>query len=292
MSTESRLLPVVAITGGSILVGCGGYSGSSCGSYGSYGSYGSFAAAASRTRTARSSRNGKGANMTPASGDFAGATCGPGGNGAAGIYEGTLTDTASRQETPVVAIIAENGDGAISGQEGVYYRLSVGTWGYDVSGSFAGYSQGTNFPNGTHATSGSVSSSVTTAGLSGSLTDQTGDVATLSLNFDGAYDHPSALPTLAGSWSYSSGGFSLTATIQSDGTFSATDSNSCSYIGVFGIIDPSFNAYNESFVRSCNGVSMPFTGLASYFPATNGAAAHIELLADDHAGDYLAADLQ
>ena len=54
-----------------------------------------------------------------------------------------------------------------------------------------------------------------------------------------------------------------------------------------------FNVYSENYVRSCNGVNLTFTGLASYFPATGPAApAEIKLLADDNAGDYLVADLQ
>ena len=291
MDTDSRLLSVVAITGSSILVGCGGYSGSSCGSYGSYGSYGSFAAG-SRRRSVHAARNANAATPAPGSGSYS--ACAPPGNGAAGIYEGTLTDESTQNVNPVVLIIAENGDGMMSGQDGAYYHLSLGTSGNDISGSFSAYSAGSSLPDGTRATSGSVSFTANAAGgLDGTLTGQSGYAAALSLNFDYSYELASALPTLAGSWNYSADGFSLSATILADGTFSAVDSNNCSYSGAFNLIDPNFNAYSESFSRSCNGINVTFAGLASYFPAAgSGTPPLIKLLADDNHGDYLVADLK
>ena len=294
MSTDSRLLSAVAITGSSILVGCGGYSGSSCGSYGSYGSYGSSYAMGvvrKRARNANGARTVNAPTSAPMSGTNS--ACAPPGNGAAGIYEGTSTDEVTQKVNPVVVIIAENGDGVMSGQDGAYYRLSVSTWGNNFSGSFSAYSQEPILPNGVQSDSGAVSGTVTPAGLGGTLTDKVGDVASLSLTFDNTYDLASSLPTLAGSWSSSVNGLSLTATILSDGAFSAVDSNNCSYSGSFSLIDPTVNAYGESFVRSCNGSTAAFTGLASYFPATgSGAPTQIRLFADDNQGDYLVADLQ
>ncbi len=213
--------------------------------------------------------------------------------GAPGIYAGTMTNKVTQQENPVIAIIAETGDGRMSGQDGTYYRLSVATAGSNVSGSYVGYSQAVSFPNGSQSTSGSVSATVEPPGLNGSLTDRAGDTEALLLNFDSIYEVASTLATLAGSWTFSDNGLTLTATIQSDGTLSAIDSNSCTYNGAFGLIDSNFNIYSENYVRSCNGVNLTFTGLATYLPATGPAApAEIKLLADDDAGDYLVADLQ
>ncbi len=294
MSTDSRLLSAVVITGSSILVGCGGYSGSSCGSYGSYGSYGSSYAVGRvrrRVRNTNGTRTANAASSTAMSGTSS--ACAPPGNGAAGIYEGTLTDQVTQKVNPVEVIIAENGDGVMSGQDGSYYRLSVGTWGNTVSGSYSAYSQDPILPNGVQSDSGAVSGTVTPAGVSGTLTDKVGDVASLSLTFDNTYALASSLPTLAGSRSSDVNGFSLTATILSDGTFSAVDSNNCTYSGSFSLIDPNFNAYGESFVRSCSVSTASFTGLASYFPATgSGAPNQIRLFADDNQGGYLVADLQ
>jgi hypothetical protein len=146
MNADSRILSMVAITGSSILVGCGGYSGSSCGSYGSYGSSFAMGMARRRVRNANGARTTNTPTAAPMSGTNS--ACAPPGNGAAGIYEGTLTDEVTRKVNPVVVIIAENGDGVTSGQDGAYYRLSVSTWGNNLSGSFSAYSQEPILPNG------------------------------------------------------------------------------------------------------------------------------------------------
>jgi len=259
MSFHNRLLPVVTITGSSLMVGCGGYSGGSCGYGSSYGSSGGCA----------------GPVIT---GD--------------GYYEGSLTSQGKPQPTPVVAIIADNGDGAIAGQDGTYYRLNVSLPNNNVTGTYFALSQGPNFPNGTQASSGSISA-VAYPNLNGTLSDQTGATESLAFNFDTVYNLSSSLATLAGTWSYTANGFSLTATIRPDGTFSAIDSNSCTYSGAFSLIDPNFNAYHDSYARSCNGVSVTFTGLATYFPPVgNTARADIKVLADDNASEFLVVDFQ
>lgn len=259
MSFHNRLLPIVTITGSSLMVGCGGNSGGSCGYGSSYGSSGGCA----------------GPIIT---GD--------------GYYEGTLTSQGNSQPTPVVAIIADNGDGAIAGQDGTYYRLNVSLPRNNVTGTYFALSQGPNFPNGTQATSGSISA-VASPNLNGTLSDQTGATESLAFNFDTVYNLGSSLATLAGTWSYTANGFSLTATIRPDGTFSAIDSNNCSYTGAFGLIDPNFNAYSENYIRSCVGVNVTFTGLATYFPPVgNTSTADIKLLADDNVSEFLVADLR
>ncbi len=257
MGLHNRLLPIVTITGSSLMVGCGGNSGGSCGYGSSYGSYG-------------------GCTAPVITGD--------------GYYEGTLTSQG--QSSPVVAIIADNGDGAIAGQDGTYYRLNVSLPGNSVTGTYYGLSTSTDFPNGTLATSGTISAAAS-PNLNGSLMDQTGAGESFALNFDTVYNLGSALSTLAGTWSYTANGFSLTATIRPDGTFSAVDSNNCSYEGAFGLIDPNFNAYSEKYIRSCGGVNVTFTGLATYFPPSgNSSTADIKLLADDNTSEFLVADLQ
>ncbi len=135
-----------------------------------------------------------------------------------GYYEGALTGQGN-PATPVVSIIADNGDGAIAGQNGIYYRLSVSLRANNVMGTYIGMSQGSAFPNGTQATSGSISA-VASPNLNGTLTDQTGAAQSLAFNFDSVYNLSSSLATLAGTWSATAAnGFDLTATIRPDGTF-------------------------------------------------------------------------
>ena len=241
----------MAITGSSLLVGCGGgYSNGSCGSYGSCGPTSAYLSVG-------------------------------------GVYEGTVQGT-----TPVVAIFTENGDGRISGQDGTYYHLTVATQGNTVSGNYFADSTGPLFPNGTSSTTGSMSAVLAPTALNGTLIDQSGLSAALSLNFDTVYNIGSALPTLAGTWSYTATGFSLTATILSNGSFTAVDSAGCSYTGTFYLIDPNFDAYGENHVLSCNGINTNYAGLATYFPPAGNIGAQIGLLADDNAGNDLVVTFQ
>ncbi len=258
MSFRSRLLPVVTITGSSLVVGCGGGNyGGSCG----YGSYGS--------------------------------SCGSPAVGGPGYFEGTLASSTGQTQTPVVAIIAENGDGRMSGTDGTYYRLTVGVTGNMLSGSFNGYSQGPLFPNGTVSTTGTVSGTVTPSGINGTFLFQGGVSEGLSLQIDSVSNFGSVLSTLAGTWSYTANGFSLTMTIAPDGTFLGSDSNNCTYTGAFGIIAASLDTYSENYVRTCNATAVTFTGLATYFPPANSATnAQIKMRVDNDAGEFLVAYLQ
>src|ERR1700675_2804265 len=104
MRFHNRLLPIVTITGSSLMVGCGGNNGGSCGYGSSYGS--------------------------------SGGCSGPAGITGDGYYEGTLTGQGNAQALPVVAIIADNGDGTIAGQDGTYYRLNVSLPRNDVTGTY------------------------------------------------------------------------------------------------------------------------------------------------------------
>jgi hypothetical protein len=252
MSVTRRLVPAVAITGSSLLVGCGS-GGGTCGSYGSYG-------------------------------------CAPQGVDPSGIYQGTLINTVSQQQVPVVAIIAENGAALVSGSDGTYYRLNAGTTSNQLSGSYIAYSQSIDFPNGTLQSAGTLAATVTGTQIIGTFTDSSGQMQQLTLNLNSASNSGSALATPAGSWQYSNGGSTLNLTFADDGSFSGTDSNGCTYAGNLGLISAQMDAYSERYVRTCNGQNDTFSGLASYLPAGSGLpTAQLWFLADDDNGQFLSA---
>jgi hypothetical protein len=126
------------------------------------------------------------------------------------------------------------------------------------------------------------------------LTDMMNAQQSLTLTFGDVYNRGSSLANLAGNWTATIKGLTLTATIQPDGSFSASDSNNCTYAGSFSLIDPTFGVYAETHVRSCNGVGITFTGLAARLPtnATSGLATELKLLTDNDGGEYLVADFQ
>ncbi len=206
--------------------------------------------------------------------------------GTGGVFEGTV------QGTPAIAILADNGDMRIGAQNGTYYHLTVAPQAAMIAGSYFAYSTEGLFPNGTHSTTGAISATEGGATLNGTLTDHSGATEALALNDDPVYVTGSGLSRLAGTWSYTANGFSLTATISPDGAFTATDSGGCSYSGSFTQIDEKYDAYGESHVLTCNGVKTSYDGLATYFAASGSSMAHIDLLADDGAGAFLVATFQ
>jgi len=264
MGLPGRIGPVIAVTGSSLMVGCGDYGGA-CGSYGSYGSYGGCAA--------------------------------PSVN-AAGIYEGSLSGVPSAKAQVVVAIIADNGEGRMSLADDTYYRLNVTTDAANFSSSFSGYSRSGSLPNGAQSISGTIAGTVASSNLSlnATLTGPDSTQQSLMLGFDNTYNLNSSLANLAGNWTATVNGVTLTATIQQDGSFTGADSNNCTYSGAFTLIDANFNAYAESHARTCSGVNVTFTGLAAFFPGTGsgvtGTPTQIKLLTDSGAGDYLVAVFQ
>jgi hypothetical protein len=201
--------------------------------------------------------------------------------GTGGVFQGTV------QGTPAVAIYADNGDMRIGVQNGTYYHLTLSPQTSTVTGSYFGYSTGAAFPNGTDSTTGTASITEGSASLTGTLTDHSGSTDSLSLNDNTVYIDGSALSKLAGTWSYTANGFSVTTTISSDGTFTGTDSNGCALAGSFTQIDQRYDVYGETHVLTCNGVKTNYNGLATYFSPAGTSVAQIELLADDGAGAFL-----
>lgn len=206
--------------------------------------------------------------------------------GTGGVFSGTVKGTAA------VALYADSGDMRISVQDGTYYHLTTAPQSQSVVGNYFAYSTGAPFPNGTSATTGTMSATEGVSALSGTLTDASGSTLPFSLKDDTVYGQGSALSKLAGTWSSTANGFSLTVTIASDGSLSGTDSNGCTYTGAFAQIDARYDVYRESHVATCNAAKSTYDGLASYRPPAGASTARIELLSDDGAGSALTVELQ
>jgi len=213
-----------------------------------------------------------------------------------GIYEGTLTDTASQQTTPVVAVIDENGNGRAMAQNGAYYALDVGTSGNSVYGQYLA------FPGNGTSNSGPLQGQLLNDGANLNIDLNATGVGplALALNYNNAlYTVPSSLPTLQGMWTYTSSSFTLNLSIASTGSFTGTDSNNCTYNGFFTLVDPQFNAYNENFTLTCGSSTIDnYFGLSYFIPAVGSSSggtttpAMINFLADDGTADFVSAEVQ
>jgi hypothetical protein len=212
------------------------------------------------------------------------------------MYAGSLRENVASQVQPVISIIAGNGDVRMSGGNGSYYRLKVNTAGNNLSGTFTEYSQSGSLPNGIQTITGSITGVAGAANLNATLSGSAGTEQSLALTFENNHQSGSSLTTLAGNWTSTSNDLTLTATIQPDGSFMAVDSNNCTYTGTFRLIDPKFNVYAETHVRTCGRLNATFAGLAAFVPGTGtgvtGTPTQIKLLTDNNAGEYLVAALQ
>lgn len=224
-----------------------------------------------------------------------------------GVYEGAITDGVTNASAAAVAIVAENGDATLSAQDGSYYRFSVYTSGYDVGGSYQAYSAGS-----TVTSSGTVSGTLTAAGLALNFNGANHHVVSATLNYDNVYNLSSSLPTLQGSWSWiptdsnyngvacpsgtpncpPAGAPTLGISVSNAGSFTGSDGNNCSYTGNFNLIYTVLNAYAVDFTQTCgSGPAVSYSGLASYFPASgsgsNAIPAQLLFMADNgNGGQY------
>lgn len=207
-----------------------------------------------------------------------------------GVYEGTLTDNVTNNPTNVTAIIDENGQGRMAGQNGTYYLLNgISTSGDNVFARFNGISNQLDFPNGSLLTSGSLQGFLGHNSLNLTYTAQNQDSGAIRLNFDAVYLNPSSLSTLAGSYSSVSSTPTYNFTIASSGALSGTDSNGCTYAGSFFLVDRQLNAYEERFTQTCGSTVITFNGQADFVA---GSTPQINFLADDGNSHFIAITLQ
>lgn len=96
------------------------------------------------------------------------------------------------------------------------------------------------------------------------------DFGRYMLSYSSLYEAPSSLDMLEGIWTFSqasSGGeiYTLTLTIDSDGTIFGSDTAGCVYNGAVTIIDSRFNVYRMSLeVSLCGNLNDVYEGLASF----------------------------
>jgi hypothetical protein len=271
MSAQRQLLPVVAITGSSMLVGCGGgypYAYGGCGPYGGYCGCGGYYASSYG--------------------------CSYGG---AGIYEGTLT-ASHKHAIPVVALVPESGPTLLSAQDGSFYRLNVATSAGVASGSYRAFSMTGGLPNGSPSDSGSASllasaKALNARALEVTLADQQGNEQSLDLTLDTRYKAPPPSGALVGTWyNPTANGVTVTLSIDADGSLSGNDSDGCTYTGNVNSVNRRLNVLETNFTRDCASGTVRFAGLVSYLPSPESTPAELQFMADDPNGDYLALLLQ
>ncbi|MFT4047666.1 MAG: hypothetical protein QM661_13370 [Solimonas sp.] len=192
----------------------------------------------------------------------------------AGVYEGTWTSASTGTSTDVTAFVDSDDKMMLFDDTGAL--IASGAYSTVESASSISW---------TARLFETSSSTTTITTLSGegsyekgstilmTLTLSTGVTGVLSLTYDeDAYETKSDVTLIEGTWGIEDAydATTLSLTVSSDGTFSGTDEDDCTYSGTFSIIDQAYNLYEVSLTTTCDSssTSTTTTGLATLQAAT------------------------
>ena len=182
-----------------------------------------------------------------------------------GLWEGTFTENGVG--TFDVSGLLYNGRIiAISESAGTIYDGNYLVKGNNITGSVTVY-EINGGPVATAEISGSVSEQDS---ISVSFDTSYGTSGTMTLFFNSIYNRTSSLSLVAGSWNYTDGAYSLTITVQNDGSIFGQDSAGCVVSGTIGLLDASHNLYSMNVsITSCGMLNGSYTGFAGLFDDIN-----------------------
>lgn len=207
-----------------------------------------------------------------------------------GYYEGTLDNSFTGSTDTLVGLIDDNGKGVFIDETNFAVlritRLVVS--GNDIAGDLQAYAApGSQFPNGSSVDAGTFVGSVAEhSSASGSATLDGGAADAFSLTYESSlYQLGASFTTIAGSYNFqaqtTAGTDSGTFTVDSNGTFSGSDTLGCTISGLAIIPNAAYNAYELSGSTVCPATTIDFTGLATYAPASGGTPAQLTLEYDN-----------
>lgn len=179
-----------------------------------------------------------------------------------GIWNGTATSSAFGTSSDVVGLISESKEAFFITSQGGQDHGTVAVSGSKVTGSLHAIAPtGQFFPDGSSATTISVTGTVhTKSTLSGSFSGG-GDTGTFSLTYNSLYDRPSSVALVTGTWLTSDG---ILISVDQFGQFNGSDTSGCVLSGQVSIINSSFNAYKVNLtVTNCGLVDGDYDGLAA-----------------------------
>lgn len=208
------------------------------------------------------------------------AACGGGGGGGGGggavatdespggLWRGTVTSVENGTTYQAVALITEAGEARFITSDGEQTVGNIAVDGTSFTATLTSYA-----PLGSvFSTNGQVSISGTASGtiqerstFSGTASFSGSSTATFNFTYESAYSRGSSLATIAGTYSESDGaGYTETYVIDSNGTFTGSDTEGCQLVGDVRILNSSYNLYRIDFtVTSCGVLNGDYSGLAA-----------------------------
>ncbi|HSG96363.1 MAG TPA: hypothetical protein VLA11_00025 [Woeseiaceae bacterium] len=185
---------------------------------------------------------------------------------ASGLWSGTIQSTLTgNHET--LGMISEEGDAQFFSLTGSQITGSVEVFGNIVRMSTTAYAPfGTTHPDGSVSGSVDVRGLVTTAFRSSGTFVGVGDSGIYDIFYSTDYERTSSLSRVQGLWSTPSptgGSGDLIISVASTGEFSGS-SDGCSYSGLIGLIDSTFNLYRvDADIANCAGITGQYSGLGT-----------------------------
>ena len=188
---------------------------------------------------------------------------GGGGDGSApssqslgGVWLGTASPIGGGGSIEMVGIISEAGE--LHFLSSIEIDIgNVTTSGNTFSGSVTAYTTGSTID-------GTVSGTFTPrSSFSGTGVFNGVPTSNFAFTYDDSYERSSSLSKISGTYSDTTGSYTETYTIGTDGALTGSDTDGCVYNGQVSIIDASYNAYDIVLTASNCVATTTFNGLAA-----------------------------
>lgn len=201
-------------------------------------------------------------------GDDSGSTESPSSTGVntttklAGVYKGTYNENSPQRSFSIAGLISPTGEAIFFDAGGAaIFSLSLTGTDNSLSGTSNSYYTATGNSFSFAATNGNRQATLSgtftpRVGGSGSVSDAQGQIGTFSIDFSPTTtDRGSSLSSLVGTWGASDAATGESGQIQiaTDGSYTGSDSDSCTYSGKISVIDPAVNVYRLTYRETCPG---------------------------------------
>jgi len=192
-------------------------------------------------------------------------TPGPGANARpGGVWVGQIVAPGDVQ--PVVAVTTDAGDfRVLSVTTEAQFAGTMTVTGNSGTGTGLGWAaDGTTWDDGSGLTSLEITANITErTQISGDWTAGSGETGTYTLDYDNVHARPSSLASLADTWFFTDGAYSLFLSIDGNGDITGSDTDGCVFNGSSFIPDAAFNTYALTIdLSGCGAFNGTYQGLA------------------------------
>lgn len=196
-----------------------------------------------------------------------------------GVWHGTSTNSFQPGVIQFDALILENGQGRLFDENFVNYEIDVSSDGDEFSGTVRVYAYPPMlFPGGATVLDGTITGTIDERNMMDGTWTASGETGDFSMAYDApGYEIDVTLAGVVGTWTFTPilpppGMFSVTVTIDADGSVNGQDSQGCVYSGT--LTDPAFQ--DDQFNGLLLDWEITATGNCTIFGNYSGQAGLIE----------------